>query len=199
MEPTWISLSKEDRSKPSQMPRGALIFCKSLNSTATALMVAAIGIRAILDGYLEARYQNRRFSQGTMEFRKYGSLKMKSISLASGKPATNSIIFTRSESPFACTNISMVLRDRKFCSNKNTFAPNLAIARANKQPSEMQRQTLFGVIFFRKACRYLWLRTVSFNWPMRVRENAICVQQLHSGLWQSGISSLKKNFPFYLI
>lgn len=136
------------------MPRGALIFCKFLNSTAAALIVAAIGILAIFDGYLEARYQNRRFSQGTMELRKYGSPKMKLISFAPGKPSTDSRIFTRSESPFTCTNISMVLRDKKFCSNKKTFAPNLAAARANKQPSETQRQTLFGVIFFRKACRY---------------------------------------------
>lgn len=156
-------MSKQDKSKPSQTPRGALIFCKSLNSTATALIVATIGIRAMLDGYLEARYQNRKFSQGTIEFKKYGSPKMKLISRASGKSSIDSTIFTRSVRPFASRNISVVLRDKKFCSSRNTFAPSFAAASANKQPSERQRQMLFAVILFRRARMYFLLRSVSFN------------------------------------
>lgn len=148
---TCTSLSKEDKSKPSQTPRDALIFCKSLNSTATALIVAVIGILTILDGYLEARYQNRKFSQGMMELKKYGSPKMKLISRASGRSSIDSTILTCSERPFACKNISIVLRDKKFCSSRNTFAPNLAATTASRQPSERQRQTLFGVILFRRA------------------------------------------------
>lgn len=189
---TCTSLSKEDRSKPSQMPRGALIFCKSLNSTTRALIVPAIGVLGMLEGYLEMRYQNRRFSQGTMELRKYGSPKMKLISDAFGKSSTDLTILTRSVRPFSCTNIFIVVCDREFSSSKNIFAPNFAAARANKQPSERQRQTVSGVIFFRKARTYFSLRIESFNCPIRVREYAICAQQLHTGIEQSGILSLPK-------